>query len=595
MEKNISSSLINRNVYYACDIAAEGMRNFRGDLAMLRREFFANGMRTASAKYHVNELGNTGKLSGKISRHKIRWTKTLGKIRTEEAFQTGKNFTIVRRDLNNRIIGKITYNNEMKWLKTEYFSPSDFSKAVEILKPCETDDAIEKYIYNEEKNRYNITELYPSPYETDSAEQSLVNSEFDSDFVLVSTDEGDFCYTSAEEAEKRKEASAAEKTGDMNGTWDEEAEAPETGAAVSEEEPEFTSMEEIAELKNENCEEAADDTEIITDEPLETEDNPEETEEITEELSTNEKDDVENTGAQEELSPAESDVVENTDGEEAAVNEPEDDQQTADEQETEETPTDTEETAEEIQPEETEPAETEPVIIEDNAEEPEAEADAEPEAEEENTEAESAEEEDDTALDLAVGDGKHIYSGRMRNGKREGKGRTETADGIPVYIGDYADDRRNGIGTSYFRDGALSYAGNWKNDKKDGLGVSFNPTDNSIHVTRWENGSQASESVSIDSEGRLLYYGNTENGKKHGTGISVRKEDGRIYVGDFEGGKAAGMGSLFDADGRLVYTGHFADGVREGFGTEFDKEGRVVYSGEWKNDEYSGGILYKKI
>jgi hypothetical protein len=197
--------------------------------------------------------------------------------------------------------------------------------------------------------------------------------------------------------------------------------------------------------------------------------------------------------------------------------------------------------------------------------------------------------------ELSESDEHYNYTGRMINGKREGRGRTDQINGLTAYDGEYRNGKKNGFGSLYYRNGGLSYVGAWKDGEKDGPGVSFRETDHAMHITNWTAGKPGEVTTLFDKDGNLEYSGKIIEGKKEGAGISCRLEDGSVFIGQWKDGQYLGKGTLFDSDGNLVYSGEWKDGKRNGTGTEFDKHGNIVYSGEWKDNEYFNGMLYRKI
>lgn len=138
----------------------------------------------------------------------------------------------------------------------------------------------------------------------------------------------------------------------------------------------------------------------------------------------------------------------------------------------------------------------------------------------------------------------YLYFGKVINGLRQGRGRTQMSNGNTAYEGNYVDGKRDGFGVYYYKSGKLCYAGNWKENLRDGTGVAFSSRDGSIFVGRWKNNIPT------------------------------------------------GPGAAFDADGNLIYTGEWKDGKRHGHGTEF-RNGEIVFSGEFRDDHYYSG--YKRI
>jgi hypothetical protein len=88
-----------------------------------------------------------------------------------------------------------------------------------------------------------------------------------------------------------------------------------------------------------------------------------------------------------------------------------------------------------------------------------------------------------------------VYSGEMREGKREGTGQLfERATGMR-YEGSWSEDVRHGYGTLTSKDQTFVYDGEWKNDMRTGNGR-----------------------LIIEEE---KYSGNFLNNKFHGQGVQV--------------------------------------------------------------------------
>ena len=138
----------------------------------------------------------------------------------------------------------------------------------------------------------------------------------------------------------------------------------------------------------------------------------------------------------------------------------------------------------------------------------------------------------------------YTYFGKVIDGLRQGRGRTQMQNGCTAYEGGYLDDKRDGFGAYYYKSGKICYVGGWKANKRDGVGVSYS------------------------------------------------SKDGSIFVGKWKDNIPTGSGAAFDAEGRLIYTGEWKNGLRHGHGTEY-KNGEVVFTGEFREDKYYSG--YKHI
>ncbi len=138
----------------------------------------------------------------------------------------------------------------------------------------------------------------------------------------------------------------------------------------------------------------------------------------------------------------------------------------------------------------------------------------------------------------------YLYFGKMIDGLREGRGRTQMQNGCTAYEGGYRNDKRDGFGVYYYKSGKVCYVGGWKENRRDGAGVSYS------------------------------------------------SRDGSIFVGKWKDNIPTGIGTAFDAHGNLIYTGEWKDGKRHGHGTEY-KNGKIVFSGEFREDRYYTG--YRQV
>ncbi len=138
----------------------------------------------------------------------------------------------------------------------------------------------------------------------------------------------------------------------------------------------------------------------------------------------------------------------------------------------------------------------------------------------------------------------YTYFGKVIDGLRQGRGRTQMQNGRTAYEGDYCNDKRDGFGTYYYKSGKICYVGDWKGNKRDGVGIAYSSHDGSIFVGRWKDNIPT------------------------------------------------GSGAAFDVNGSLIYTGEWENGLRHGHGTEY-KNGEVIFSGEFREDKYYSG--YKHI
>lgn len=578
---SMGDSLVNRHVYSVCCTSMDDV--FHSDLYKLRKAFFEGGMKKCSLKSNSQDTGLDIKIRGRMGKHFLKWKKSSRKLALEEAFAVAKNHVVVKRDLNGSICGKITFDEDMDWVKTEYFSGSDYMLATVILKPDTTKNAIEKFTYNKENRRYEVESLLPTPYMHGSAEQSIVNAQNGDNLVLAATDQGEFCYCPEKEHRDRIRTIEDIKAGNimMMPAWEiKDGEIPEN-AKDTDPVIEFKNLVDVCENIEKSQSDDSDKTENETSE----EDDSDKKTKDTNDSSTSET--PENTGKDSDTKLTEKQLSADTAAEnnEPAVEciSPALESKEAAKSETASAEASCQSVADDTK------------FINGVSEASEAENTGSITSEDLELTIENSDNFNPKTMQLSADGEEFNYTGRMQDGKREGRGRTDQSNGLTAFDGEYKNNMKDGFGASYYKDGDMSYVGSWKEDKKDGVGISFRRKDHAIHIAKWENGTPDAHTTLIDSDGNLKFSGRIVDGKKQGAGVSYRKSDDTIFVGKYTDGNADTYGSLFDNEGHLIYTGQWKNGMRNGTGTEFDANGQIVYSGEWKDDKYLNGILYQKV
>ena len=79
---------------------------------------------------------------------------------------------------------------------------------------------------------------------------------------------------------------------------------------------------------------------------------------------------------------------------------------------------------------------------------------------------------------------KGIYEGKLKEGKREGKGKM-TYDNGDEYNGEWENDKKNGEGIYKYANGD-EYEGEWENDKKNGKGKYIYKKSNNYFIGYWK-------------------------------------------------------------------------------------------------------------
>jgi hypothetical protein len=165
--------------------------------------------------------------------------------------------------------------------------------------------------------------------------------------------------------------------------------------------------------------------------------------------------------------------------------------------------------------------------------------------------------------------GKFVYKGQFRDGKRSGAGVLKvfnSAQKASVFVGQFVDGLKQGEGRQFDENG-VSYSGEWKEGKKDGFG----------RLVLGE---------------REHYEGTFEKGLKHGHGTEAFKNGDR-FQGSYAGGKFEGRGRYSWSNGS-VYEGEFRNGMRNGKGVWRSSGNQGdVYEGEYQDDLKHGFGVYQ--
>lgn len=537
MEKNF-------DVCWVCFPLREGLDGLRGELALARREFLTNGRKPVRAGKASTVKGFSGRLKGRIARRSMFWEKRAvgaagGGVTLEEAFRTDEGWLVVVRDLHGAIVSRVYFDEEQRWQKSEYYEPWNSSVPRVVFALSQGPGLVDRLDWDNQRKDFHSSPLYPAPYQSGTAEQSVTDARLGPPLLVLLTTKGELCCCPQSQAKAREEAAANETGGSMvlMPAWEiKEGKLVEDGGANVT----FTSLEEYAKIEPSSPLPAS----HAAPEGPEKERPGREAEEPEAAL---------------EPAPAPPDSAwEEPPAEEAFP------AQAVPEEESEKSLPSPEAAGQAFQGSASGPDGTLEEIL----------AEAQLAAEPENNSEEP---------------------GKGLAGPLTGRGRTQQANGLTSYEGDYLDGKRHGFGAHYYKDGALCYAGFWKDDRRDGPGVSFRDSDHAMHVARWSNGQPDGLVALFDAQGGLRYGGRVENGKKEGAGVVINGQDGTVFVGQWSGGEATGLGSAFDREGRLLYYGSWQNGKRHGHGTQFDENGGVVFDGEFRDGKYYEGILYQKL
>ena len=571
MEKNVttspmstsaSTSLLARHVYCVCFPQRDGLDFLHGELARARESFYTGGAKAVRISRRETIRGYEGKLRGKLSRRGFFWRKTVGPVagakkRTlEESFDQPGGTLLVTRDFQGLIKSRVFFDKNHRWIRSEYYEPWDNKQARVTFKPVEASSDVERFDWDRGQQRCRSTLLSPVAYEEGTSAQSLANARFGEPQLLVSTEEGVFCYCPPQEAQARQ-AAAKELQGGavfLLPAW----EVREGSLAQEEEGPlvTFSSLEDYAHLEEPSFQASP-----ASEKPA----------------PVQEAASAPNISGKKEGQPSAPKA-------ETASEKP------APVQEAASAPNASGKKEGQPSAPKAETASKKPAPVQEAVSAPVA-----PEKEEEQPPAWQENQEDREILERArAASQSNPVSTGASAGAQGVRVRTQGPGGLTAYEGEFRNGKRDGFGSCYYANGDLSYAGFWKGDKKDGLGVSFREGDHVLHISHWNEGTPGEFVSLFDQQGNLRYGGRMENGKKQGAGVSYKQEDGTVFVGQWKDGQPTGMGSAYDREGHLVYYGGWDQGKPSGHGTEFDPTGAIVFDGEWKDGAYYNGVLYRK-
>jgi len=186
------------------------------------------------------------------------------------------------------------------------------------------------------------------------------------------------------------------------------------------------------------------------------------------------------------------------------------------------------------------------------------------------------------------------YSGKMKNGKRNGFG-THTLLNGSKYVGDWKDDKMHGEGTytinnyqykGQFNDGYFN--GNGSLITLNLWGDTLNKFEGKFEDGKFINGAVIEEEIYWDEGYR--YVGKYKLGKRNGYGSYSAYESDYIYIGEWKDNKRNGQGTSTYSP-RDKYIGEWKDDKRNGQGTKTYPSGEK-YVGKWKDNLQNGQGVY---
>lgn len=474
----MTRSLLIRPVYCICNPKRDGLDHLQGELALVRKKFFEGKKKRVRVGKAERQPAFAGKINGKMTRHGLYWKKTSAKLLLEEAFDQPNGYVVVKKDFRGAPISRTYFDTDHFWLKSEYFEPWEPTHARLIFKPQATSELVEQLTWDAEHARYHAVELYPLPYQSGTAEQSVVTARFGEPPLIVAAQDGEFCYCPKEELEQRKRAGEEMKDGTIllmpawevkNGTLPGEEKRDEEPVVT------FSDLEEYAQITPPEAEKLSQPEQQLRAPKLSTD---------TVEFSLAEP---EPSGA----SPLEDDAIL-----QAAYR-------------AEQAP---------AQPNAVLSKQPVPGLVE-------AYRGGYADGKREGFGA------------YYYKDGSLCYAGGWKSDRKEGLGVSFRNEDHALHISNWKDGIPGEYVTLFDSAGNLRYSGKMEQGKKQGAGVTRNSVDGTVFVGKWENGRPTGLGSSFDSDGNLLYYGNWKNGLRDGHGTEFDPSGGIVYDGEWKEGK----------------------------------------------------------
>jgi hypothetical protein len=182
-------------------------------------------------------------------------------------------------------------------------------------------------------------------------------------------------------------------------------------------------------------------------------------------------------------------------------------------------------------------------------------------------------------------DDKEYYIGETRNGFFNGWGKVKYRKTGTVYEGEFYEGDYDGWGTVRWEDG-ISFFGRWQKGKREGIGAFYilNNKDTILFCSKAK-----------------TFMGFYKNDNKNGNGRCYDKDFRTIYNGNFKDGKPTYYPNRnpIDKEKNLIketykdykhtYEGQKVNQVREGYGIyKFNDPDSTMYAGEWIKNKYEG-------
>lgn len=208
-------------------------------------------------------------------------------------------------------------------------------------------------------------------------------------------------------------------------------------------------------------------------------------------------------------------------------------------------------------------------------------------------------------------DDDEYFTGTLKNGVKEGKGKIHRKDGSVKFEGTFQGNQKNGPGKSYYSNGNLAVEGKYLRGRLTGIVKTYydSPDKRLEYVTKYERGFRRGKGKKYFYNGKVqldgIFHGGFKRGRKYfSTGNGY--EDGvydlgerngycKIYYddklwdkGNWKRGYREGLHSIYHPNGELEFRGYYERGEKKGKGKEYWDNGKLKYDGMWRTSSYYG-------
>ncbi len=194
------------HVYTICFPAYDSTTQLHGCLYNIRRNFFENGV--SEKKVITDYIGeNCTKYSYYISQWGMGWRKTVDGKLLEYSVPERDGCSILFQDSDSHHYEKIIYDNNLDWVKTYYYDKnSDAQIPAHSVELVDERGVLLMRSYDDAGNPKSSLKLYPGYSDMNSEINDLLDKESGKPIIYATTNRGEVCFCTAEQARLRGSA-----------------------------------------------------------------------------------------------------------------------------------------------------------------------------------------------------------------------------------------------------------------------------------------------------------------------------------------------------------------------------------------------------